>query len=108
MIFACACPVLAQQTPSQPTGQATAAPNSHSDGSHPAAIISWSVIGAAVGSLLGSSVVAAVINQFWGARRERELAHAVGRAKIMEFLTERRQALAEDADLLAIIGFLKS
>jgi hypothetical protein len=56
-----------------------------------------------LGGVLTSGAVAAIITQFFTRSRER----AVSRQKIMEFLTERRQQLATNTELLAIIELLE-
>jgi hypothetical protein len=68
------------------------------------------VSGASGGTLWGfltgvltSGAVAAIITQLFGRSKERSL----GRQKIMEFLTVKRQGLANNPELLAIIEFLE-
>ena len=53
--------------------------------------------------VLTSTAVAAIITQLFGRSKDR----SVARQRIMEFLTERRQELANSPDLLAVIGFLE-
>ncbi len=53
--------------------------------------------------VLTSGVIAAIVTQLFGRSRDRSL----GQQKIMEFLTERRQELSNNPDLLATIGFLE-
>jgi hypothetical protein len=53
--------------------------------------------------VLTSSAVAAIVTQLFGRSKDRSL----GRQKIMEFLTERRQELSKTPDLLATIAFLE-
>jgi hypothetical protein len=53
--------------------------------------------------VLTSSVVAAIVTQLFGRSRDRSL----GQQKIMEFLTQRRQELSNNPDLLTTKGFLE-
>jgi hypothetical protein len=56
-----------------------------------------------VTGVLTSSVVAAIITQLFSRSRDR----SVGQQRIMEFLAERRTALANSSELLATIGLLE-